>query len=61
MFLTSDYDIISCGNNASGLCGFDQAECSQTSVPFKVLSLEGLQVTKVAAGLCHSLFLTQKG
>jgi alpha-tubulin suppressor-like RCC1 family protein len=30
-------------------------------VPFKVLSLEGLQVTKFAAGLFHSLFLTQKG
>jgi len=28
LFLTSEFEIISCGNNASGQCGFDSSECS---------------------------------
>ena len=44
LFLTSDYDVISCGSNYFGQCGFDPEECEQTSIPYKVAAFDGLQV-----------------
>lgn len=61
MYLTSERDIISCGNNQSGQCGFDPEECSQTNTPFKVAAFDGVCVAQVSAGFEHSLFLSAEG
>ena len=42
LFLTSERDVISCGSNQFGQCGFDPEECSQTSTPFKVAAFDGV-------------------
>ena len=44
LFLTSETDVISCGNNLSGECGFDPTECSSTAVPFKVAAFDGIDI-----------------
>ncbi len=41
LFLTSDQDVISCGLNDFGQCGFDPNECNQTSTPYKIAGLDG--------------------
>ena len=61
LFATSDYDVISCGNNNSGQCGFDPDECAQTSTPFKVAAFDGVNISYLSAGTYHSLFLSQEG
>ncbi len=61
LFLTSDYDVISCGSNFFGQCGFDPEECEQTDNPYKVAAFDGLQVSMISAGYQHSLFLTAQG
>jgi alpha-tubulin suppressor-like RCC1 family protein len=61
LFLTSDFDVISCGSNFYGQCGFDPEECEQTSTPYKVAAFDGLEVCSISAGSEHSLFLNKQG
>ena len=44
LYVTSDHDVISCGNNINGQCGFDPEECAQTSTPFKVAAFDGVSI-----------------
>ena len=61
LFLTSEHDVISCGNNRHGQCGFDPQECMKTAVPFKVAAFDGVSMMQVNAGYEHSLFLSDQG
>lgn len=61
LILTRQLEVISCGNNKFGQCGFDPAECSQTYQPFKITGLDQHEVFQVSAGSKHSLFLSSQG
>ena len=61
LFLTSECDVISCGNNRDGQCGFDPLECAETCTPFKVAAFDEVQISSVSAGHNHSLFLSLDG
>jgi alpha-tubulin suppressor-like RCC1 family protein len=61
LILTSQLDVISCGNNKFGQCGFDPAECGQTDQPFKITGLDAHEIVQVSAGSKHSLFLSSEG
>ena len=61
LFLTSDHDVISCGNNRDGQCGFDPKECAKTNTPFKISAFDGVDITQLSAGYRHSLFLSSNG
>jgi regulator of chromosome condensation len=61
LFLTDAMDVISCGQNQNGQCGFDPDECEMTAVPFKVSSLSDAQINGISAGEYHSMFLSVDG
>jgi len=61
LFLTSERDVISCGNNYHGQCGFDPEECASTSTPFKLAAFDGIIIAQVTAGFEHSLYLSEDG
>ncbi|OWF39726.1 E3 ubiquitin-protein ligase HERC4 [Mizuhopecten yessoensis] len=57
LFVTSDGDILSCGNNDYGQLGRENSR----SKPEKIVQLSKMIVTQVAAGSHHSLALTAAG
>lgn len=44
LFLSAAGEVISCGSNAQGQCGFDKSECVQTFVPFKIAGLDNVDI-----------------
>ena len=61
IFLGSDRNVYSCGHNGNGQLGRDIAAATPSTTPHEITDLTGKNITQIACGADHSMFLASDG